>query len=499
MKKFLMNYKKKIILLTFTLLGLVLIGFLDKALAVGLLLIFFLFVITFLILLKIGIKDKELYLLLLVVFLIHLAVVLFIYYAEFKPFGGGADYEGYNQTAIEIAQRFKQGNFSLAGIRLGHYFPLLIGIIYIFTLPEMIVGQLFTVWLAALSVLFVYLIVKEISGSKKWAFLIGLIVCFYPSYLYFGSLLLKDTLVIPLVLSGLLLSVKMIKNFSWQKFLIFFVILTGTIHLRFYIGYALIFSFIFCWFLVSALNFKKRVVYGIVIVFLLGFSPQILGNGYYGTNAIKHYFNPEIITVYREVIYAPPETSPPETSPPETSPPETSPPETSPNSLSGLSSSFTAETSFKGYSQTFIYSLLGPFPWQIRYQRQIFALLETIPWYFLFFIIVFGLIKSIRRKGTLEAIKNYQFAVPLLVFAIMSLAALSLFITNFGIIVRIRIPSFIALLCLISLSFNDFNLNNKYLKNIDEYGAKIYEKIFNCRREWFYRFSSHRCFGEKRE
>jgi hypothetical protein len=36
----------------------------------------------------------------------------------------------------------------------------------------------------------------------------------------------------------------------------------------------------------------------------------------------------------------------------------------------------------------------------------------------------------------------------------LSLGVLALFITNFGIITRIRIPSFIALLCLIPLAFD---------------------------------------------
>lgn len=478
MKKYLISYKNKIIL--FILIGLGLISFLDKALALGLLLVFFLSIITFLILLKIGIKDQELYIIFLITLLIHLAAVLFIYYTEFKPFGGGADYDGYNQTAIEIAQRFKQGNFSLQGLRLNHYFPLLIGIIYVFTLPEMIVGQLFTIWLAALSVLFTYLIVREINGSKKWAFLIGLIVSVYPSYLYFGSLLLKDTLIIPLVLSALFLFIKMMKNFSWQNFLIFYIILTGIIHLRFYIGYALLFSFILCWFLISTLNLKKRVIYGVIIVLLLGFSPQVLGFGYYGIDSIKHYFDPETIIFYREVAYVSSKTPSSKTPSSETSSPETPSSEAESDFLSGLGSSFTVETSFespskflKSYSQTFIYSLLGPFPWQIRYRRQLFALFETIPWYFLFFILVLGVFKSIKTKGILETIKHYRFGIPLLTFSLMALGALSLFITNFGIITRIRIPIFIALLCLIPISFN-------------------YEKIFNYRGNRIYRFLSRR-------
>ncbi|MFC1630292.1 hypothetical protein ACFL06_02040, partial [Patescibacteria group bacterium] len=96
------------------------------------------------------------------------------------------------------------------------------------------------------------------------------------------------------------------------------------------------------------------------------------------------------------------------------------------------------------YLKSFIDVLLGPLPWHIQNYRQLFVLLELIPWYFLMFFIT---------KGAFMALKQNRIALPLLVFGILSLAALSLFVTNFGLITRIRIPSFIALLCLIPLGF----------------------------------------------
>ena len=149
-----------------------------------------------------------------------------------------------------------------------HYYPAMIGVIYALTLPEMLIGQLFGAWLAAITAILVYLMVLEIKGSKKWAFLIGLIVCIYPSYLFFCSLLLKDTVVVPIVMLCMLLFVKMVKNFSWKYFLIFYVALTCLIHLRFYVGYAVLFSFVLCWFLVLGLNFRKKVIYGISVTLM---------------------------------------------------------------------------------------------------------------------------------------------------------------------------------------------------------------------------------------
>lgn len=591
-----MEYPKKKAILIITIILLVgvlgVITYLDKALLMGLSLIVFLTGITFFILYKSGIKSKTLYLLFLLTLLIHLSVVLFFHYTQFQPLGSG-DFVLYQQIAEEVAQRINQGIYSLEGLNFPHYYPVLIGIIYAFTLPKIIIGELFGVWLIALSVLFVFLIVQEIEKNEKWAFIIGLIVSIYPSYLYFGSLLLKDTIIIPLVLSGMLLFIKMMKNFTVLKFLSFFIILTALIHLRFYIGYSVLFSFIICWFIISSFKIKKRLIYGALIVFLLGFSPQLLGYGYYGTKTLKIYINKETVTAYREVLYAPdlvpPQNStvavpapsvpitaiptPCPTSPETPSGPVAIIPPSNPNNPSnpsetclpvpktpiaeipliaehpieidtgfnifgkpfdpflkslsfdnfqkiffsqnkkeitpffdickkplgapfpkkeqpliqpGHGSSFVVRAGFdspikfiKNYFGSFICSLLGPFPWQIRYQRQLLFLIETIPWYFLFFILVSGIVGSIRKEGILKTLKAYRFVTPLLLFSIMSLAAISLFINNFGIITRIRIPSFIILLCLIPLSFSGFNLNNKYLNNIEKYFSKLYKKIFS--------------------
>lgn len=437
------------------------IAFFDMVLANGIILISFLTLITFLVLSKTGTKSRTLSLLFIIVLLIHFGTVLFIHYAHFQPFSGGyGDYTVYQKQAQEIAQRVRQGNFSLEEIEMSHYYPVIIGYIYALTVPEMFIGQLFAVWLAAISVLLVYLIILEIGGTKKQAFLIGLITGIYPSYLFFGSLLVKDTLVAPLLLGGLLLTLKLIKDFSWKNFVIFYIVLTVVIHFRFYVGYALLFTFIPCWLLLSKLNLKKKFINGIIIIILLGFIPQFLGLGYYGFKTINYFVNPEIITSYREVAYASLPSSAAET------------PETPSGSLisrifpniekasggSGTGSTIKLKTEIESpsnflinCSKSFVYVLLGPLPWQMRTYTHLYALLETIPWYFLLFFVIKGAFITLKRK---------RIALPLLVFSIISLGVLSLFIANYGIITRIRIPSFIALFCLIPLGFEKL----KYIK-----------------------------------
>lgn len=435
-----------------TLLGL--IAFLDMGLAAGFILLGFLFGITFLILLRIGIKSKTIYLLLLIALAIHLSATLFIHYADFQPFSGGiGDYRSYHQSAVELSERFRQGIFSLEGfssyypkIYIPHYYPVLIAVIYSITVPEMIVGQLFGVWLAVISVLLTYLIVLEIGGSKKWAFLMGFIVSIYPSYLFYGSLLLKDNLVVPLTLFALLFCLKLIKKFLWRDFLIFYLILIALFHFRFYIGYAVIFTFIFSWFLLTNLIFKKRLVFIIVIIILLGFIPEISANqGFYGIKIFKGFLNPKTIILYQEVYYRPSVIQTQSQIQPQA------------QSLSvGFDSTFIIKTYLpkplsylEKFSKSFIYVLLGPLPWQMKYSKHFLALFETIPWYFLIFLIGRGIVMSIKQR--------YKIVLPLVLFSLIVLAIMTVYFSNFGVITRIRIPAFISLLCLIPFGLSGWD------------------------------------------
>ena len=109
-------------------------GFLNTPLAVGLFLLLFLAVATLFFMHKARIKDANFYLVFLIALAVHLAAVLFIYYSGFG-FGGGSDFTGYHQNAVDVSYRIKEGNFSLDGLGLLNYYPVLIALIYTVTLP----------------------------------------------------------------------------------------------------------------------------------------------------------------------------------------------------------------------------------------------------------------------------------------------------------------------------------------------------------------------------
>lgn len=470
--EFFLKYQKLII---FGCLLISALSLIDKALGIGTIFVLFLASIS---LFSIGICVDErqrriLGALFLIVFSFHILIVLFIYYTNFQPLSsGGGDYNFYEHQAEEIVQRVQHGNFSLQGIGLGHYYPVIVAYIYIFTLESVLIGELFNAWLVALLVIFVYLIAREIGSTEKLSFLVGLIACFYPSLVFFGSFLLKEALVVLLCMVGLLLAIKIIKSFSVLKFLGFFIILTALIHFRFYIGYALMFGFIISWFLISNINIKKRVIHGLIMIFILGFCPLILGNGYYGFINFKSFLNVETITIYREVAYAPsvktPKIQPQATDSQTTDSQATDSQTTLSPSPENTSSSIVIKTGFenpitfvKNSLLSFACSFLGPFPWQLTLRKYVFIFPEMVAWYFFLFFIARGVIEAIKERN--------KTILALIIFSVIVIGAVSLFLTNFGIITRIRMPAFLALLCLLPLSFG-------FLKDIK---IPLVNNIFN--------------------
>lgn len=450
---------QKFILYSF--LCLAIVAFFDKALAIGFVFVAFLCAIAFLFLNKNKQQARVLCLLFLIAFSIHLAAVLFVHYTNFQPFSDGkGDYIEYQYNAEIIAERLHRGSFSFEGLRIDHCYSVIVGYIYAFTMPNMLLGQILNAWLAALISIFVYLIVVEIGRSKKEGFWAGIIASAYPSLLFFGSLLLKDAFVVLMSSIVLLYILKLIKKFSLREFLIFYIAMAGLVHFRFYIGYATMLTFVVCWLFFSSLDFKKRIIYLIIIIVLLGFLPMVFAHqGYFGFYSFKTFLTPKNITFSRETIYAPPVQSSQPAAPQSAGTQPASPSRGKDSSIlikTGFDNPFTF---LKNSALSLIYSLLGPFPWQMAQKKHLFMLLETIPWYFLFFFIIKGIVKSVK--------KQYKDILPLVIFAVVAIGVLSVFMTNFGLIARIRMPAFVALFCLIPFGFT--KLNNIKIPFLEKY------------------------------
>jgi len=352
-------------------------------------------------------------------FLIHLLATFLIHYFHFYPFGNLDDLY-YHQTAVELAKQFQQGNFSLSNFVLPNYYPVYLGVIYVLLGPFMLIGKMIGVVFSSLTAIIIYLIIRELNRSKKIAFSLALLSNFYPSYLYYGSLLLKDTLVVPLALFGCWLIIKLIKKIDLKILTIFLLDVFTLFYFRNYVA-AILFLTFFLSLLISkeSKDFRKILTF-LAIILIICFSPYFLGYGFFGFNFLSRLLNPKTITQVRETVYS------------------------IGGSAVGVSLDFSIFFTFlKTYFLSFTNVLLGPLPWQMKTTSTQLAAIEIIPWYFLLFFIIKGLLKPSFLKTSL----------PLLIFGLGLIAAIAFFSDNLGANTRLRMTAFLSLFCLLSLAF----------------------------------------------
>jgi len=289
------------------LLGLVLVF--DREVGAALIMLVVLSAATVFVLRRLGVSQREVYVLLAFVIVTHAAFALFTHYTGFQPFGtGGGDFTRYNFHAQEVAERVRDFNFSLEGIWIAHYFPLLLGYVYALVVPAMVVGQLFVVWTAALSVLVLYFLTLQIGATRSWAFLVAFLGSLYPSFFFYTSYTLKDGLVILLALFSLLLLLKMLKRFSWTLYALLFLAAIPLVNLRAEIYDVFAITFLVFWFGFSRMELKRRMLLGFLLLFLYGLPPVIAMQGtqsgsYFDYKSFVSQLNIETAITLKENAY----------------------------------------------------------------------------------------------------------------------------------------------------------------------------------------------------
>ncbi|MBI2644495.1 MAG: hypothetical protein HYW95_03250 [Candidatus Wildermuthbacteria bacterium] len=350
--------------------------------------------------------------------LFHFAIAAFLYYTQFTPFGGVGDYILYHEVATQAAERMREGNFSMQGLDTSHYYPFVIGAVYALTIPAEMIGNTVSVGLAAITALLIYAVVLKMGGKEKMAFWISIFTTsFYPSYVYYGSLLLKDTLVIPLVLLGVLLMMNLMERFSVKGFIGFCLILIALFPLRIYVGFAMLFTFIISWVLFSKVHLIKKIILGAGVLYLVLFIPSFSGHTFGGFDVLQTYMSESWVSYYRQDAYV------------------------------GSGSTVEAADIFGGPSQfirgllgSFMVVLLGPLPWQVTAWRQMLGLGEVLLWYFALPFIALAFFTPLLKK---------RMVFILVIFSILLFGVLSVYVSNMGIITRIRMPAFILLFSLL--------------------------------------------------
>ncbi|MFH1584676.1 MAG: hypothetical protein ABIB12_00925 [Patescibacteria group bacterium] len=468
-------FRKHILLALAVLLGTAL--FFDRDVGLAMLLAFLLGGITFLVFRRARVEQGLLFLFV-GALAFHGAVVLFLHYTGFQPFTGG-DYGIYHASAQEVAARLHQGVFSLEGIPLPHYYPVIIGVFYALFTPSMVVGQMFNAWLASFVVVLLYFLARETGASRAWAVVVGLLGMAYPSFVFFGDLLLKEHVVTLLVLAGLLLVLRILKHFSWWKILFLFALAIFMVHFRVYVGLIFIGVFLLSWMLLAQMPLRKRAFLGVFLFVVFGFAPLLAGDGYYGSVFVSRAIDSKVVRYYKEEVFNPEfqsvgpvlETIPAEETYENIIKKWERTPEGQPKYVEGgaamdlpgdaavskssrnkasvtyLTTGFENPLLFLwNYARSFLLTTFGPFPWHFKTPLHAITLLETVPWWVLAALIGKGIIVKFRRNR-----RSPEFALALFSFA--AFAALAFYFNNFGILMRIREPAFLALLPFLPFAF----------------------------------------------
>lgn len=405
-----------------------LITIFDNALALSIILVIFFSLITLFLLHFQKYKEKTLCRLFLIVIFIHFGLVLFLHYTQFYPFGGGRDDLFYHETAVEISTRIHNGEFSLQGLYLPQYYPVFLGIIYAFLGPYQLVVKSIGVIFAAISAVLIYLICRNLGVTAKKSFWAGMIVNLYPSYLFYGSLLLKDTLIVPLSLLGLLLSIKLLHKFKIKIFAFYLLDLIALSFLRSYLGITMFLSFAAAFLLFSRIKTINKIACILFITITGCVVPFIFGYGFFGSSIFNQLLNPNFISSFREANYS------------------------IGGSSTGIKIDFTNPIGFTTtYIPSVIYVLLGPLPWQIAKLSQLPALFEMI----IFYPIIFLALKSFLNPKTMKI------SAPLLFFGLGLIMAIALFSDNLGANTRLRMTAYMAFACLAPLAMKKY----KYAPN----------------------------------
>jgi hypothetical protein len=395
--------------------------------------------------------QKKIWVLFFLTFAFHLFVSFFLNFFNFYPYQI-PDANFYHTTALELSKRWKNGVFSWNDIYISNWYPYFLAFFYTIIFPSKITGVFIASILAGLSALFLYRLMKEVGAEEKIAIFSSFLFSnLYLSYNYFGNVLLKDTLLIPLILFILLMAFSIIKKFSFLNTFFFILFFLFLYQLRW--PYALLLNFFFIFFpFFTNRSFSQKFFYFLFFFFLFFFLPFLSKGGFCGIGFIKPH-NPEKIVYLRQVGYSIGNSS--------LNLSFKNKNQVSKNNHSFFLSwfyFFFSKDNFQNfliYLYNFLTVLIGPFPWQLKI-RYLPVLFEAIPWWFCFAIILFGLFKNLKKKETL-----FIFFLALGFCFLISLLS-----DNLGANLRYRMPAFFLLFSIFPLGLKEILKKFKKLPEV---------------------------------
>jgi len=296
----------------------------------------------------------------------------------------------------------------------GNFYPfVLAGFYHLVGGPSLLMGQLLSAVMGALTVGIAVLLVRELTRGRPkaertrivhWT---GMLLTFYPSLLWYSTQLLKDPILILLGMGALYCQVLFLKRARLVTVLVWLGCLGGMTLFRPYAPAALV--------LALALFFTRfNRKWLVPMIAFMALAPYALGWGFFGFNIVAPLAATENLSTFRQQGYS------------------------SGGSSAGITISYSNPIAFATtFSYSFATAMFGPFPWQIRAAAQAVALPEAIGIWFLFSLWLRGVRDLFRRK--VKGDKNSSRDLVLLGFSLILTGIVAIFSDNIGANTRLRL------------------------------------------------------------
>lgn len=282
----------------------------------------------------------------------------------------------------------------------------LTGVIYFIVGKSILNAQSFCAVIGAATAPMVYFCAQNIYQNKRVAKISALSIAFFPSFIIWSSLLMKDGLIIFLLVAAMTMVLLLQKKFSLPVVLVLIFSLFGVISLRFYIFYMLA-AAVTGSFLIGLSSSVQSMVRNLIAVVVIGLSLTYLGVLNNAPGEIDKFANLEAVQRSRQDLAR--------------------------SAESGFGEDVdvsTAEGAIAALPVGFTYLMLAPFPWEVSNFRQAITLPEVLLWWALIPLIIYGIWYTLKNR--------LREAIPVLIFSLMLSMAYSIFQGNVGTAYRQR-------------------------------------------------------------
>ncbi len=226
-------------------------------------------------------------------------VVLYIATDAIKRFDLSLDHRRYDTEGVWVMNAMSYGDFALKSWIDDGWFQF-VGLIYFLLWPSPFLVQLINITLSVLTVIPLFLMVRELNADIRVQRFYAVLIAFFPSIMFWSTLMLKDAagiLAVALVVYGVFVLRQRFSVWALLGLLAGLVVFVGT---RTYLFMVVVMLMPAAFLLFPA--GKSRLPWrAIILPALIGLAPMAIGYGYFASGEFQRsmYFDIEYINYIR--------------------------------------------------------------------------------------------------------------------------------------------------------------------------------------------------------